>query len=153
MGKRHRTRHAGLCDTPWTTTVTRTVAPLHARAVIVLLITFGTSACASRSSSLQGQWIGVVNPVSGICDPSSQAVLTIESGEKPPYSATFAPTSGVLTLHGSSDGVSRVEADLHATGANHQPYILAFSGSKAKNLIVGTYTTQRCRSTIELRRE
>ena len=153
MGKRYQTRLIGFCVTHWIMTIAHPIPPLRTSTITALLIALGTSACASSPSGLQGQWIGTVEPVAGTCDSGSQAVLTIENGGKSPYPATFAPTSGVLTLHGDSDGISRVDADLHVTGSNHQPYILAFSGNKAGDMIVGTYTTQRCRSAVKLRRE
>ena len=153
MGKRHHTWHVELCDTRWIMTKVHTRPSPRTSTVTALLTALATSACANSPTGLQGRWIGEVKPISGTCDLGSQAVLTIESGGKSPYSAIFAPTGGVLTLHGNSDGISRVDADLHATGANHQSYILVFTGNKAGNLILGTYITQRCRSVVELRRE
>ena len=153
MGKRHNTWHVELCDTRCIMTMAHTRLSLRTNTVTALLIALATSACANSPSGLQGRWVGEVKPISGTCDLASQAVLTIESGGKSPYSATFAPTGGVMTLHGNSNGTSRVDADLHATGANHQPYILVFTGDKAGDLILGTYITQRCRSAVELRRE
>lgn len=120
--------------------------------MVPLLIAFSVSACASNPVGLQGRWVGTVKPISGTCDPASQAVLNIEVGRTPPYEAVFAPTGGVLTLHGASDGVSQVAADLHTTGMNHQPYVVAFKGTKVGESIVGTYITQRCRSDVELQR-
>lgn len=117
-----------------------------------LVLAVGVSACASSPNGIQGRWIGTVKPVSGNCDPASQAVLDIVGATTPPYTAIFTPTGGVLTLHGSSDGVSQVSADLHTTGMNHQPYTLAFSGTRNGNYITGSYVTPRCRSTVELAR-
>ena len=111
------------------------------------------SACASNQVGLQGRWIGTVKPVSGTCDPASQAVLTIEIGETKPHAVVFAPTGGVLALRGNSDGESQVTADLHTTGINHQLYTLEFNGIKTGELITGTYISQRCRSEVTLHRE
>ena len=119
----------------------------------LVLLVLALSACASNPIGLQGRWVGTVKPISGNCDPASQAVLTIEGGGRAPYAATFAPTNGALILQGNSDGISQVAADLHTTGMNHQPYTLAFSGVKNGDSIAGTYITQRCRSDVKLARK
>ena len=119
----------------------------------ILTLVLPLFACEANPTGLQGRWTGAVNPVSGTCDPPSQAILTIRAGGAPPYAALFSPTSGVLTLQGTSDGTHQVDADLHAVGMNHQPYVLAFSGTKAGDTITGTYVSQRCRAEVTLHRE
>lgn len=153
MGKRRHARPANFYGSPWFVTLSRPESECSTTARLAVLLAFGVSACANNPIGIQGRWLGTVKPVSGVCDPPSQAVLTIEQGKSLPYAAVFAPTSGVLMLHGSSDGVGQVTADLHTIGANHQPYILSFSGTKDGNVIIGTYITQRCRSDIELQRK
>ncbi len=118
-----------------------------------LLLAFGVSACASNPTGIQGRWIGTVKPASGSCDPASQAILSIASGRTPPYTAIFTPTGGVLALQGSSDGIGHVTADLHTIGMNHQPYALAFSGTRDGDLITGIYITPRCRYDVRLERK
>ena len=153
MGKSCHTRSAGFRDALRILTMHGPMSGRSSGARVLLLSALGASACASNPVGMQGQWVGTVKPVSGTCDPASQAVLTIRSGSAPPYAVIFAPTSGVLTLHGNSDGDSQVEANLHTVGMNHQPYVLAFRGTRSGDLITGTYITQRCRSDVELRRE
>lgn len=122
-------------------------------AAILLWWALGLSACAINQVGLQGRWVGTVKPVSGTCDPASQAVLTIDTGNTKTHTVVFAPTGGVLALHGNSDGESQVTADLHTIGVNHQSYILEFNGTKTGDLITGTYINQRCRSEVTLHRE
>ena len=153
MGKSHHMRSASFHDALRIMTTHCLKSDRSSDARISLLLVLGVSACASNPVGMQGRWVGTVKPISGTCDPASQAVLTIRSGSAPPYAAIFAPTGGVLTLRGNSDGNSQVAADLHTTGMNHQPYVLAFSGNRNGDLITGTYITQRCRSDVELRRK
>ena len=153
MGKRRRTQPTNFHDFLWIRVVSRLEPERSRTTKLMALLAFGVSACANNPSGMQGRWFGTVIPVFGTCDSASQAVLTIERGKNPPYTAAFAPTSGVLTLHGSSDGVDQVAADLHTTGVNHQPYILAFTGTRNGDIILGTYITQRCRSDVKLQRK
>lgn len=153
MGKHHRIRPANLCAALRSMTISYLTATQCGASGTWLLLALGVSACASNPIGIQGRWIGTVKPVSGSCDPASQATLNIESGRTPPYTAIFTPTDGVLALHGKSDGIGQVTADLHTVGMNHQPYALAFNGTRDGDLIRGTYTTPRCRSNVELERK
>ena len=153
MGKRHHPQPANF-NGSHRIMMASCLGPKCSRtARIALLLTLSISACASNPIGMQGRWLGTVKPVSGTCDQASQAVLNIEQGENPPYAAVFAPTGGVLTLRGSSDGVSQVAADLHTSGTNHQTYILVFNGTRNGDSIEGTYITQRCRSDVKLQRK
>jgi hypothetical protein len=151
MGKRHRTSCAGFSRALGNQTgawcASRRGSPFKQ-----LLLVLALSACTNSPTGIQGRWVGSVKPVAGNCDSATQALLTIEAGRTPPYAAIFSPTAGVLTLHGTSDGISQVAADLHATGMNHQPSVLAFSGTRTGDTITGTYLTQRCRAEVELHR-
>lgn len=153
MGKRHRIRPANLRAALWNLTQSHPPATRHGAFGTWLLLALGVSACASNPTGIQGRWVGTVKPVSGSCDPASQAILSIESGTTPPFAAIFTPTGGVLALHGSSDGTRHVTADLHTVGMNHQPYTLVFNGTGDGDLIKGTYITPRCRSDVELKRK
>ena len=152
MGKRYRASHEEFLYAFETRAATspaarRSFVPCHLLALAVAL-----SACANNPTGIQGRWVGTVKPVAGTCDPASQAVLTIETGRTPPYAAIFSPTAGVLTLHGTSDGTGQVAADLHATGMNHQPYVLSFTATRAGDAITGIYVSSRCRAEVELHR-
>ena len=154
MGKRHHTQSANFLGS-FQIVLMPDLEPECSRAakIALLLIILGASACARDPTGMQGQWFGTVKPISGTCDPASQAVLNIEQGRFPPYAAVFAPTGGVLMLQGSSDGVNQVTADLHTSGTNHQVYTVTFSGKKDGDSITGMYITQRCRSNVELHRK
>ena len=151
MGKRDHTRCEGFLHAPRGQPATPAIGRRVLR-ICLLVPALALCACASNPTGLQGRWIGSVKPAAGTCDPASQAVLTIEAGRTPPYAVMFSPTAGVLTLHGTSDGANQVAADLRATGMNHQPYVLAFSGTRTGERITGTYVTPRCRSEVELHR-
>ena len=110
------------------------------------------SGCVAIPTGLQGRWVGTVTPVSGTCDPASHALLMITPADKPPYTAMFSPTGGVLTLHGSSDGVDHVTADSDAPGMNHQPYVLRFDATRQADTLTGTYLSPRCRANVVLSR-
>ena len=152
MGKRHRVWHEEFPNAPAKRAAAHPAAACHGSAICLLVLALALSACATSPTGMQGRWVGSVKPAAGTCDPASQAVLTIEIGRTPPYAATFSPTAGVLALHGTSDGADQVAADLHATGMNHQPYVLAFSGTRTGDTITGTYISPRCRSEVELHR-
>lgn len=152
MGKHHCIRPAKLRAALRVRTMVHSTPVRNGVSKAWLLAVLGVSACASSPTGIQGRWIGTVEPVSGNCDPASQAVLDIEPGRTPPYAAIFTPTGGVLALHGSSDGISKVDADLHTIGVNHQPYTMAFSGTRNGDSIEGTYITPRCRSGVGLKR-
>lgn len=153
MGKHHRALSVDLQTRPQSVAVPRVTSGRCRAFSSLLLLSLGISACATNPVGLQGRWTGMVQPVSGTCDPASQAVLIIEGGRTPPFATIFTPTGGVLALHGNSDGVSQAAADLQVTSMNHQPYALAFNGTRDGDLIRGSYITPRCRSNVVLQRK
>lgn len=117
------------------------------RAVLHLSLAATLVGCVFTSSGTDGRWVGPVTPVSGTCDPASQAVLLVS-----PTEATFAPDGGVLLLRGHADDRGHVVADLRTVGLNHQPYLLAFTGELHEDHITGTLVTPRCRAAVTLHR-
>ena len=115
---------------------------------LLALTLLALSACVAAPTGANGRWVGPVTPVAGTCDPAANAVLLVS-----PKSVTFSPDNGILLLRGHADALDHVTADLRTVGMNHQPYVLAFRGTRSGDLITGTYITQRCRSDVELRRE
>ncbi len=152
MGKRHRASHEEFLPASGKRTAPPPAAGHRGISSHLLVLAAALCACTNSPTGIQGRWVGTVKPVAGTCDPVSQAVLIIEAGRTPPYSALFSPTAGVLALQGTSDGTGQVAADLHGTGMNHQPYVLSFAATRTGNAITGTYITPRCRAEVELHR-
>lgn len=65
-------------------------------------------------------------------------------------SITFAPSNGVLVLHGTVASDGSVHAALNSIGAEHHPFPLVFEGKLEDAGISGTYTTPICRAHVEL---
>ena len=134
------------CTAPSASSTVR--VPASARRVIVhVALAMSLAGCIVVPNGSNGRWVGPVTPVSGTCDPASQAVLLVSPAE-----ATFAPDDGVLLLRGHADDHGHVSADLRSTGFNHQTYLLTFTGELQDDRIVGTFITPRCRATVTLHR-
>jgi hypothetical protein len=100
-------------------------------------------ACACTAPTLN--YAGSLRPVTGTCDPATQAVLTRRD-----TSIIFAPAAGTLILHGELSAEKNLAADLILADPNKQSYHLTFQGQLDGKKIVGTYTTPRCRYAVNL---
>ena len=103
---------------------------------------FPLAACSLLPDTLN--YGGTLRPVSGTCDPPTEAVLTIRKAD-----IIFAPASGTLLLRGRITG-NALSAGLALTDPNKHPYQLAFQGTRMGTQIAGTYSTPRCRYAVTL---
>jgi hypothetical protein len=103
---------------------------------LVLLL----SACASSTANYAGK----LTPITGTCDPSPEATLTLRNGQ-----IVFAPAAGAILLQGALAGTD-LSASLTVTDPNKRPYILTFRGTRTGPEIRGIYATPRCRYLAEL---
>lgn len=73
--------------------------------------------------------------------------MTMLTGDR---SITFAPTGGVLVLHGAVGADGAAHASFDATGESHKPFPLRFSGTLTRAGVSGTYSTPICRARVTL---
>jgi hypothetical protein len=111
------------------------------RAVPLVLLCL--TQCAQRTL-----YIGTIQPVSGTCDPASQATLNIRD-----QAVEFAPTAGVLILSGKIAADGFINATLIRPGADKNPYRLSLRAALANRQVNGEYVSQRCRYTVHLTRD
>jgi hypothetical protein len=100
------------------------------------------ASCSMADATLT--YAGTMRPVSGTCDPQSQAALTLRKTD-----IVFAPASGTLELRGQLNNQS-VSALLDLTDPNKHAYHLRFEGIRSGKEIAGIYTTPRCRYAVTL---
>lgn len=106
--------------------------------------------CMNRESlgaSYDLRWVGTVMPEAGRCPPSGQGTMTMLAKDR---SITFAPSNGVLVLHGTVDANGEVRAGLDAPGADHRPFPLRLVAVLNEAGVTGHYTTPMCRESIDL---
>jgi hypothetical protein len=108
------------------------------------LVLIPLAACSMLPDTLN--YAGPLRPISGTCDPPSQATLTQRR-----TAIIFTPASGTLELRGQAQGQS-LTAALTLTDPNKHPYALIFEGTLTGATISGTYTTPRCRYAVSLHR-
>ncbi len=96
-------------------------------------------------TSLETVFSGSLQPVSGTCDPSQTAVLTLRH-----HAVAFAPNTGTLVLRGTTENSGHISAELNLPGIDHKPYSLTFDATRQGDTIKGTYSTPRCRYAVAL---
>jgi hypothetical protein len=111
------------------------------RPTLILCLPLLAAACTADTLN----YVGTMRPVAGTCDPTTQAVLTRRD-----TTIIFAPAAGTLELHGQLSNEKILAARLTLTDPNKQPYSLTFRGQLDGKRIDGTYTTPRCRYTVNL---
>ena len=109
---------------------------------LVLATALLAPACSGQRSS--HLYAGQLEPVSGVCEPASQAQLVIHG-----QVVVFAPNSGTLVLTGRKEG-SMLTATQSLAGVDRQPYILRFTGNLHGLEVGGVYSTARCRYRVQL---
>jgi hypothetical protein len=88
---------------------------------------------------------GALRPLSGTCDPSATAILTLRH-----HAVAFAPNTGTLVLRGTADQSGHINAELTLPGIDHKPYPLSLDATIQGDTIRGTYSTPRCRYAVAL---
>jgi hypothetical protein len=102
------------------------------------------AACAGLAETTI--YAGPVTPEAGVCDPQAQGELTQRG-----TGIVFSADSGTLVLQGKRSG-NDLAADLTLLGIDKKPFTLTFTGAVKGQQITGTYTTQRCRYRVTLKR-
>ncbi len=108
---------------------------------ILALLPLMLAACADAPSTI---YAGPVTPQSGMCDPVSQATLTLRKS-----AFVFAPDSGTIILTGHLTA-GQLAASLTLPGADKKPYPVTFAANLNATTISGTYITPRCRYAVSL---
>ena len=111
------------------------------RQCLILCLPFLAGACTAPTLN----YAGTLRPIAGTCDPTEQAVLTRRD-----TTIIFAPAAGTIELHGQLTNDKNLAAQLTLTDPNKQPYRLTFQGQLDGKRVDGTYTTPRCRYTVNL---
>jgi hypothetical protein len=107
-----------------------------------LLALISLAGCTINAHTIN--YVGIMRPVAGTCDPQSEASLTLRGSE-----IVFAPASGTIFLRGQLTGQTAAAA-LSLTDPNKRAYPLTFDGTKIGKNISGTYITPRCRYAVVL---
>ncbi len=122
----------------------------HRLARVCALSLLAAAACTNRESLATPydlRWVGTLTPEAGRCQPSTRTTMTMVTRDR---SITFAPSNGVLILHGAVGADGTVHAAFDATGAGHKPFPLRFTGTLRQRGVSGTYTTPICRAHVAL---
>ena len=118
-----------------------------ARIALLLILLAGCTGPESVGGSYDLRWVGTLTPEAGRCEASDQATMTMRTADR---SVTFAPTDGVLVLHGAVAPGGAVSASFAAMGEAHKPFPLRFTGTLTKQGVSGTYITPICRARVAL---
>lgn len=126
--------------------------PSQAGSALALAASLLLSACAG--SAPQQRWAGTVAPEGATGPGSGMLCQGITDGELVLRGTQFqfAPNAGTLVLAGSEAPDGRLAASLTLPGANHQGFIIAFTGMRQGDRIEGVLTSPECRATVALRR-
>ncbi len=109
----------------------------------------GLAGCGGEAlgSSYDLRWVGTLEPEAGRCPSGGRASMTMRTRDR---SILFAPTEGVLVLHGALGANGTVRAALDASGAGRKTFPLRLEASLDRNGVRGTYTTPICRARVAL---
>jgi hypothetical protein len=111
------------------------------RTPALILLPFLAAGCSAPTLN----YAGTIRPVTGTCDPTSQAILTRRD-----TTIIFAPAAGTIMLRGQLNAAETLTAGLTLTDPNKKPYQLTFQGTLQGKHIDGSYITPRCRYAVDL---
>ncbi len=108
----------------------------------IFCVALSLAACESPETLFNG----TLQPLSGTCDPSATAVLTLRH-----HAVAFTPNTGTLVLRGTAEKGGHLSAELTLPGIDHKPYPLSLDATLQGDIVKGTYSTPRCRYAVSLR--
>ena len=109
---------------------------------LMAIAALSVSACSTTGS--HRLYTGLLQPISGTCDPPAQAQLVVRGDV-----LVFTPNSGTLALRGVQKG-NTVAATRTLVGEDRKPYVLEFSGILHGSDVIGTLQTARCRYRVSM---
>ncbi|MCW3476543.1 hypothetical protein [Limobrevibacterium gyesilva] len=110
--------------------------------ILMALLLAGCSTALTR----QTRYTGTMTP-SGACGSAGQATLVVMDRK-----ANFVPNDGALVVPGDVAPDGTLSGGLELLGADRKPFPLALQGHVDADRAEGSYTTPRCRFTLDLRR-
>ena len=112
------------------------LCPLALASISLSFAAFAAGCAASRMD----HFAGLLVPEAGTCDPPSRAELTLNGSR-----VLFTPREGIISLEGVIAADGAIRAGAMSNGMDHAPYRQAFVGNLTGRLVIGTFTTPRCR--------